>query len=911
MHRVKLLTAAGAALILAFAAALACRSVFHIDVRARHLEASAALPDISERGRALELRLVDSGGVGIPLAGDWGTDYSHDLRAFREVILERRPYVDPAAFEGVERDWRAYVDRMLDYGNNAIAIPLFLELIGFDRQNGFARAGQGSFVYGDASPFVDRHAAVRRAFGPLFDWTDRRGMKVFLSTDMLALTPPLQRHLQRVAGDMSPVGVNTANPAVWEVYREGLEELFDEMPSISGLVIRIGEAGSLYHSDDWPYRSEMGVRNANGLRAMLQGLLPVFEAHHKTLVLRTWTVGAGALGRLHVDPQVYDSVLGGIDSPALVVSTKYTSGDFFSYLSLNRTLAVGRHRRLIELQARPEFEGFGAFPDFLGEDHARALRQLARSNPHIIGTYIWSQMGGPLRAGPRSLYPLHGFWLWTDANMYVTSRLALDPSADVRTLARQWAAKTFGDDGRVVESVTNVLMRSRSLILNGLYIRPFAEREVRLRNFELPPLMWIFEWDMVGGWHSLLSVVFLGTRDAVDAAIADGDAAAAAVRRSRDELKAAFAVASHDSCSRWCDGVLRSLDYQATLFDTLAAWRRTFLNYYRWLDTGDSGAWTQWRASRVQFRAAAARHVARFGQDFDFPALDLTSAEQALTIAERGVWVRRAAGGLLFCLILILAAGSPLGRRWNTSSKPGALTGLARIVWTSTTTPWRLTEQSTDLRSSIAGLTAVVMLVGFVVGALTGFASARITAGALTLVGVIGIAFNSTATDLDRVRRDRPLVTALGCLLPGLMVTLGALAYYDAMGIWYRFWTSPTFGVVSLAIVLCLPLWTEAAMLMASTSGDWHLRVGPSVAAIGAGLLTMAVLLPDWVHVLRYLDRPLNVAPATETMLFALRTYLGVSLSVGLLPWLVGLCLLAGGYAITRRRPRPAASRSL
>ena len=48
------------------------------------------------------------------------------------------------------------------------------------------------------------------------------------------------------------------------------------------------------------------------------------------------------------------------------MSTKFTAGDFFSYLPLNPTLAAGRHRRFVELQAKPEFEGFGAFPDFLG-----------------------------------------------------------------------------------------------------------------------------------------------------------------------------------------------------------------------------------------------------------------------------------------------------------------------------------------------------------------------------------------------------------------------------------------------------------------------------------------------------------------------------------------------------------------
>ncbi len=133
-----------------------------------------------------------------------------------------------------------------------------------------------------------------------------------------------------------------------------------------------------------------------------------------------------------------------------------------------------------------------------------------------------SQFGGPLRAGPRILYPLHGFWLWTDSNVFVASQLALNPDADVDELARQWARARFGDDPKVVAAITRVLADTRDAVLKGFYIRPFAERAVRIPGLELPPLMWIFEWDMVGGWHSLLSVVYHSSRDAVDVSIREG-----------------------------------------------------------------------------------------------------------------------------------------------------------------------------------------------------------------------------------------------------------------------------------------------------------------------------------------------------------------------------------------------------
>ena len=621
----KPLIVGGVVIATALAAALAFESVYGLSIRTRPpdpLTAPTRAPAASKGSAptAFTLRLVDSGGVGIPLA-QWGKDYSHDRRTFREVILEEPPYVDGAAFERVELEWRSYVARMVEYGNNAIAVPLLVELMDFNRVKP-AGTSVGVPVYDAGSPFLARHAAIRSRFGPLFDWTDRRGMQVFLDADMLTVTPPLSRALRRRGPDASVAGIDTSNPAVWDVYRAGLEELFDEMPFIAGVVIRFGEGGNLYNTADWPYRSEMAVRSAASLRAMLRGLLPLFEARHKTLVLRSWTVGVGRLGRLHVDPRVYKAVLGDIDSPALIVSTKFTAGDFFSYLPLNPTLAGGRHRRIVELQAKPEFEGSGAFPDFLGEEHARALRSLRAANPRIVGTYLLPQFGGPLRAGPRTLYPLHGFWLWTDANVFVASHLAVDPESDVRQLARTWARARFGGDPRITDAVVHVLTEARKAVLTGFYIRPFAEREVRVPGLELPPLMWIFEWDLVGGWHSLLSIVYRGSRASIDLAIEEGYAAAASVRRARQRLQAAFEQAPPGTCAAICDEALRSLEYQETLFDTLAAWRETFLSYYRWLDTGDAKAWTGWRQGRDRFAIAAAQHVARFGNDLDFPAFD-------------------------------------------------------------------------------------------------------------------------------------------------------------------------------------------------------------------------------------------------------------------------------------------------
>src|SRR5262249_38239218 len=188
----KPLVAALAALAVGVSAAAAFESVYRISFRPRSdREQLRSVPAPGPDRPALTLRLVDSGGIGIPIDEGWGADYSHDRRTFREVIQRDPPYVDVAAFQRVERQWQSYVDQMLAYGSNGITVPLLLELIDFDRVGSRPGSGVARGVYDPGSSFLGRHAAVRREFAPLFDWTARRGMQVFLDTVMLAVTPPL------------------------------------------------------------------------------------------------------------------------------------------------------------------------------------------------------------------------------------------------------------------------------------------------------------------------------------------------------------------------------------------------------------------------------------------------------------------------------------------------------------------------------------------------------------------------------------------------------------------------------------------------------------------------------------------------------------------------------------------------
>lgn len=838
----------------------------------------------------LPLRLVDAGAVGIdPDPASWQGSYSHGTGAFHALIDPRTAQVDEDAVRRIRGEWATHVERMAGFGNNAVAVGAFLELMTFE----------GAGVYAPDSPYPARHAGLRVVFGELFATARRSGLAPYLRTDMLALTPPLERALRERTGGT----LDTTDPALWSLYAEGLEELFQTLPEVEGVVIRIGEAGALYNREDWPYASRMGVQEPEQLRAMLKGLLPTFERHGKTLVLRSWSVGLGELGHMHTDPAVYARVLGGIRSPNLVVSTKYTRGDYFGFLPLNPTLASGGHRRLVEFQARREFEGFTAFPNFLGDEHGEALRALTAANPDIEGIYLWSQEGGPLHAGPRSLYPLHGFWSWIDANAWATSRLAQDPSLEGETLAAGWVRETVSRDPRVVEGLTDVLLRSREAVEKGLYVRPFAESAIRTAGVEVPPMMWIMEWDVVGDWRAVSSTLYRASRGELQSTVDEGFEAVDEVRAMRASLERAAAGLVGDPR---LPAMRRSLEYQESLFTTLAWWRSALLSYYGWLAQGDEGLRRQYAGSAEQVRGAAADHLARFGDDLDFPAYDFTPALKALDRHDRNLLARDASRVLLLVWLLAGGAAVAMTEIRRRRAGPG---GLDRVA--STAPPGR--SRGTFAAFALLPLTAATlwMLMAFE-GEQAVLALLAMLVAFSAVLGRTGTgSFQASSVGQGRGSangadaRLRPSVGA--ALWPLLAVVLPPLALMAVRGpdlVWFLFWGDLESRALLLALIPATVLGMGAAAVQAGAARK-HLPTdvlwGRLLLATGTVLVLLGIALPDLATLLSTLDDPLSFLPMRLALIVAVTAYAGVPTWITMVPGTVGGVSLLLGLALLRR----------
>lgn len=810
----------------------------------------------------LPLRLVDKGAAGVPgTAADWrtGEEYSHNSGQFADAILSEAPFVDTEALAEDAEEFRTYVDHQLARGYNGIVMPGFLEYVTFDR------FGDGHEIYPTAEdPHIARALAMREHFGSMWRYAHDAGMRVYLGTDMLALSTPLQRYLDEH-------DLDAEDPETWRIYAAGLEELLAEMPYVDGLMIRIGEGGRIYQLPGWDYWSEIAVTTPTAVKAMLDAFTTVAERQDREIIFRTWSVGVGAVGDLHTDPVSYEKVLGDVHSDALIVSTKHVAGDFYSFLPLNPTLEVGGHRRLVEMQSRREFEGFGALPNDLTAAYSAALTNLVDANPNIEGVWSWSQDGGPIHAGPRTLYLREGFWQLWDLNSYAASRLAWDPSAEPGEITADWAREAFSSDPATVRAIGEAMALSREAVLDGLYIAPFAENQVRALGLEIPPQTWLFEWDIVTGDTAVLSSIYAISEDRLDEAAEGG----------RDAIETAESmrriVAGTDP-STWRDPALRTdllaaIDYEINLFRVLSDYRAMTMYHAEWLDTGSSRARDRWQSARAAFERSRASHVATYGDDQAHPAFQFTAADIGARRADRDPAMAWIARGLLVLsmagLILVRPLRTALTRPWR----------LGRLLRERPVRRWE--------RVVVLVLPVLVLVLGRLT--LTWFAAPShlaLTVGAWVL-------FALTLRLLIGRRDPFALWTVLGAVvLVRSVILMAALANRGPGRYWFLFWTEPgprTFyitvafaGFGLLFVATALALRSAYGFTRRGAVGRVLIAAGVPVVLGGAGVAMMGTerALTVW-------NDQMALIPWGLSRILGITVHLGIPTS---LPWFAVAC---------------------
>jgi hypothetical protein len=331
-----------------------------------------------------------------------------------------------------------------------------------------------------------RIAFFRKQFSSLFDLlTQEFGLKIFLTSDVIPLTPAIESSLSGKKNEL-------------ENYYLGLiQNTLDEFPQLSGIILRIGESDGVDVKD--PIRTRLHLRNPRETNLLLKKLLPEFEKRDKKLILRTWTVGAHRIGDLIWHRGTLAETLAEIDSPNFIVSMKHGESDFFRHIPLNKAFFHVKQAKIIELQARREYEGAGEFPSFIGADCEHFARELEGAE-NMVGMSIWCQTGGWHRF--RRLAFMSGNRhsdIWIRLNVAV----AIHVFRDKRSI-EQSIEQTLG--AQCAPAAVELLRHADTVIQHIYYIEEFARQKLFFRRVRIPPLLHLY-WDGLFINHAVAKVL--------------------------------------------------------------------------------------------------------------------------------------------------------------------------------------------------------------------------------------------------------------------------------------------------------------------------------------------------------------------------------------------------------------------
>lgn len=373
------------------------------------------------------------------------------------------------------------------------------------------------------------------------------GLNVFYHLDLFVLPKRLVDHFRDQICDPETGRILLDRPRTLELHRVMFDELVTRFPAVDGFIIRFGETylfDTPFHAGNGPLpkcggpwdplygypeaiaggkaESPWTAEHSDACTRLVSFLRDeICGRHDKHLMFRTWDI---APDRLHAVPEHYLAMTDPVaPHPKLCFSIKHTALDFWRRVKVNECLGIGRHPQIIEVQSQREYEGKGAFPNYIMHgvidgfpENAKSigLKQLA-ADPLYQGIYSWSRGGGWY--GPYLKNEL-----WCDLNASVLATWARDPQRTEEDIFREYTREQLGLSESDANRFRILCLLSSDAVLKGRQCESFDRI---LRESILPTALWMRD-DRLGGCDQLAPVLdYLGTHGLFEEALAEKDQA--------------------------------------------------------------------------------------------------------------------------------------------------------------------------------------------------------------------------------------------------------------------------------------------------------------------------------------------------------------------------------------------------
>lgn len=313
------------------------------------------------------------------------------------------------------------------------------------------------------------------------------GQQVYCMSDLMIFP----KKLVSLKGISSTFGnINNASTEYW--LRAQIRLAFEQFPDLDGIVVRIGET----YLHDAPYHQGK-IDNPTNAASTIIPLMNVLRDEAcvklgKKIFFRSWY-------SFDVNTTTFGAVSAGVTPHEnLIWSIKHVEGDFHRGNNFSAVLGMGRHRFIVEVQCAREYEGKGAFPNYIAngviegfEEHLsrmsasspRSIRDIYQRSPLLAGIWTWSRGGG--WEGPYIKDEM-----WCDLNAWIMAQWALTPNATEESLFTRYATERLGLPAGQVASFRQLALLSAEAVLRwkrgtDLHLSPWWSRD---QYFTFPTL---------------------------------------------------------------------------------------------------------------------------------------------------------------------------------------------------------------------------------------------------------------------------------------------------------------------------------------------------------------------------------------------------------------------------------------
>lgn len=291
-----------------------------------------------------------------------------------------------------------------------------------------------------------------------------QGIDIYAMSDLVLFPKRLieKYDIEKTFGDPN-------NPLTEKLIRAQINEMFSQFPDLDGLVVRIGET----YLHDAPYH-QGHIENKTNAETTIIPLMKILRdeicvKNKKKLIFRTWIAFDRSLEK-------YMKVSNTIEPHEnLVISIKHCEGDFHRANPFSKVIGEGRHRQIVEVQCAREYEGKGAYPNYIAnsviegfEEHAHmpeeainSLEEFIKERPDLYaGIWTWSRGGG--WEGPYIENEM-----WCDLNAWVMAQWATNPKQTEAHIFNRYAKERLKLEGDDIAAFRKLCLLSAEAVVRG------------------------------------------------------------------------------------------------------------------------------------------------------------------------------------------------------------------------------------------------------------------------------------------------------------------------------------------------------------------------------------------------------------------------------------------------------------